>query len=88
MSASQISAFISASTRARLERLVRARGVTKAHVIEQALLHHLQALDELPEDAILPARIVLDPAEANRLSALMDAPPAPTEAMKRLFDVG
>lgn len=88
MGASQISAFISESTRVRLERLVRARGVTKAHVIEQALLHHLQALDELPEDAIFPVRIVLDLAEAERLSGLIDAPPPPTEAMKRLFDAG
>ncbi len=88
MSATQISAFISDSTRVRLERLVRARGVTKAHVIEQALLHHLQALDELPEDVILPARIVLDSSEAARLSDLMDNPPPPTETMKRLFNAG
>lgn len=48
----QISAYISDETRALLERYVRRTGVKKRHVIEQALLHHLQALDELPR--VLP----------------------------------
>jgi predicted DNA-binding protein len=82
----QISAHISMSTKERLERLVRATGVTRTHLIEEALLHHLRALEELPADAIVPARLVLTRESAERVRDLTERPPAPTEAMKRLFD--
>lgn len=82
----QISAVISAATKARLDRYVRGSGVTKAHVIEHALLHHLQALEELPADVIVPARIVLSRKSAEKIRALIQRPPRPTKAMKRLFD--
>jgi hypothetical protein len=55
----QISALISESTRESLERHVRATGVKKGHLVEQALLHHLQALDELPAELIVHPRIVV-----------------------------
>ena len=31
----------------------------KAYLIEKALQHHLQALREIPEDLIIPSRLVL-----------------------------
>ena len=43
----QISANISVETKALLEKYAEVQGVKKAFVIEQALLHHLQALNEL-----------------------------------------
>ena len=52
----QISAYVSQSTKALLERYADAHGVKKAHLVEEALLHHLQALHELPADVIIPAR--------------------------------
>ncbi len=55
----QISAIISETTRERLEKHVRATGVKKGHLVEQALLHHLQALDELPADVIVHPRLVV-----------------------------
>jgi len=82
----QISAHVPKTLKERIERYVRASGVTRAHLIEQALLHHLQALDELPADAIVPARIVLSGASAKRVRALLNHPPQPTEEMRRLFD--
>ena len=39
----QISAIISETTRELLEKHVRQTGVKKGHLVEQALLHHLQA---------------------------------------------
>lgn len=86
MATTQISAHISKAVKARLERYVRAHGVTRAHLIEQALLHHLQALEELPPDAIVPARIVLTRQSADHVRELVESPPEPTEAMKKLFD--
>lgn len=85
-STTQISAHISIETKERLERLVRSLGVTRTHLVEQALLHHLRALSELPPDAIVPARMVLDRASAERVRDLTERPPEPTEEMRRLFD--
>ena len=49
----QISALVSAATREMLERHVRASGVKKGHLVEQALQHYLVALEQLPADVIV-----------------------------------
>lgn len=82
----QISAQISMVTKERLERFVRSTGITRTHLIEQALLHHLSALEELPADTIVPARLVLDRESAERVRSLTERPPEPTDALKQLFD--
>jgi len=88
MHTTQISASISDETRERLERYVRARGVKKGFVIEQALLHHLQALSELPEEVMVPARLVVDSASGARIFARLDAEEGPNAAMEELFAGG
>ena len=55
----QISAQISGATRELLEKHVRETGVKKGHLVEQALLHHLQTLDEIPAEFIIHPRIVV-----------------------------
>lgn len=55
----QISAVVSRTTRELLERHVRASGVKKGHLIEQALRHYLQALQELPADVIVHPKLVV-----------------------------
>lgn len=55
----QISAFVSPATRAALERHVRASGVKKGHLVEQALQHYLVALDQLPADVVVHPRLVV-----------------------------
>ena len=55
----QISAFVSRATLELLERHVRATGVKKGHLVEQALRHHLAALERLPADAIVPPKLVV-----------------------------
>ena len=82
----QISAYISMDTKERMERHVRAHGITRAHLIDQALLFHLQALESLPLDAVVPARVVLTTESAERVRELNTRPPKPTADMKRLFD--
>ena len=82
----QISAYISLETKERLERMVRAYGITRTHLVEQALLHHLRALSEIPADTIVPARLVLTRESAERVRDLTERPPEPTDGMKRLFD--
>ena len=82
----QVSAHISVDTKERMERYVRATGTTRAHLVEQALLHHLQALEDLPLDIVVPARAVLDQTSAQKVRELLMRPPQPTEEMSRLFD--
>jgi hypothetical protein len=55
----QISAVVSSTTRDLLERHVRSTGVKKGHVVEQALRHHLQALQELPADVVVHPKLVV-----------------------------
>lgn len=85
-STTRISAHISRSLMERLERCVRSSGVTRSHVIEQALAHHLRALDELPPDAIVPARLVLSRRSAGRVRERTEQPGPPTDSMRRLFE--
>lgn len=55
----QISALVSRTTKDLLERHVRATGVKKGHLVEQALRHHLQALQQLPADVIVHPKLVV-----------------------------
>jgi hypothetical protein len=55
-------------------------------VIEDALLQHLQALEQLPADVLVPARIVLGPESVARVREMIRRPPEPTEDLQRLFD--
>ncbi len=55
----QISALVSRTTKELLERHARATGVKKGHLVEQALRHHLEALQELPADVIVHPKIVV-----------------------------
>jgi len=50
---------VSAQISELMERYVRRAGVKKGHLIEQALLHHLQALEELPGEYIVHPRLVV-----------------------------
>ncbi len=82
----QISANVSPETRDRLERYVRARGLKKGFVIEQALLHHLQAVSEMPDDAVVPPRLVVGPEVGDRLLERLASREPPNQAMQALFD--
>ena len=81
----QISAFISDSTKQALEEYAEAHGVKKGYLIEAALLHHLQALRELPLDVIIPARLVVTNDSGQAVLKQIDKPQRPTQAMRELF---
>lgn len=82
-----ISAQISDTTRELMEKHVRQTGVKKDHLIEQALLHHLQALDELPSDFILHPRIVVSRKTGAELLRQAESP-KPTPALRKLLRDG
>jgi hypothetical protein len=81
----QVSAYISKETKAEIEAYVKRRGVKKAYLIEQALLHHLQALREIPEDLIIPYRLVLTDKSMAEIAGQITQEEQPTEALKTLF---
>lgn len=82
---SQISAFVSDATREQLDRYSDAHGVRKAHLVEEALLHHLQALRELPADLVIPPRITLTEASFEAVAAAVRLPRKPTKALRDLL---
>lgn len=55
----QISAAVSRTTSELLDQHVRATGVKKGHLVEQALRHHLRALQELPADVVVHPKLVV-----------------------------
>lgn len=85
MADTQISAFISEATKELVERYADAHGVKKGHLVEQALLHHMQALRELPLDVIIPPRITLTEESFSRVVDLIENPRKPTAAMRALM---
>ncbi|MBK8597112.1 MAG: hypothetical protein IPP07_17920 [Holophagales bacterium] len=85
MSTVQISAHISEATKSALERFAEARGLKKGFVIEDAILHHLQALREVPEDLLVPVRLVVSEASLARIVGRVERPRRPTPAMRKLM---
>jgi hypothetical protein len=82
----QISAFVSAETKARLEAYVREHGVKRSYLIERALQHHLAALEAIPPDVVIPPVVVVSRASGAKLAKTLENPPPPTDAMRALFD--
>lgn len=81
----QISAHVSKDTKERLDAFARARGIRKGHLIEQALLHHMTALEEIPAGFIIPPRVVLKADAFAELVSDLEADDAPTQALSKLF---
>lgn len=82
---SQISATVSADTKEQLDRFTEGHGLKKNFVVEQALLYFMQARRELPDEALIPTRLVLDNKTFDRIVDLIENPPAPTAALRELM---
>lgn len=55
----QISAFVSCSTKEQLERYVRATGVEMNYLVEQDLQHYLAAFEQLPADVVVHPKLLV-----------------------------
>jgi uncharacterized protein (DUF1778 family) len=82
---SQISATVSAATKEKLDRFTESHGLKKNYVVEQALLYFMEARRELPDEAFIPTRLVLDDEAFDRLVESLENPPAPTQALRELM---
>ena len=85
MSVTQISAYISNDTKALVEAYSKKSGVKKGFLIEDALLHHLQALKEFPLDVIIPTKLTLTKNSMEQLAHVLENLPEPTEDLKNLM---
>jgi len=84
-SQSQISATISETTKDKLDRFTESHGLKKNFVVEQALLFFMKARRELPDEALVPARIVLENEEFDRIVRLLNEPASPTGELRELL---
>lgn len=82
---SQISATISVATKERLDRFAESHGLKKNYVVEQALLFFMDARRDLPDEAFIPTRLVLDEQVFDGVVDLLEKPPAPTPALRELM---
>lgn len=82
---SQISATVSAGTKEKLDRFTERHGLKKNFVVEQALLYFMEARRELPDEALIPTRLVLEDATFDRVVDLLERPPTPTEGLRELM---
>jgi hypothetical protein len=85
MPETQISAYISAATKQQVERYAEAHGVKKGYLVEEALLHHLQALHELPADIVIPPRLTVTVESFASASEVVKKPRKPTKALRALM---
>ncbi len=81
----QISAFVSRETKKKVEEYARATGLKKGRVLEMALLHHFQALNEIPTDMIIAPRLVVSKKVGEKLIRRINKPPKPTKALRDLM---
>ncbi len=84
-SESQISATISEATKEKLDRFTESHGLKKNFVVEQALLYFMEARTELPDEALVPARLVVEDKAFDRIAEAMTNPSAPTQALRDLM---
>jgi uncharacterized protein (DUF1778 family) len=81
----QISASVSAATKERLDEFSESHGLKKNYVVEQALLFFMDARRDLPDEALLPTRLVLADDAFRRMVAQLERPAPPTDALRELM---
>ncbi|CAN2041389.1 Ribbon-helix-helix protein CopG domain-containing protein [Candidatus Magnetomoraceae bacterium gMMP-15] len=87
MQSANISANISFETFKLMEHYVHQKGIQTSILLENAILHYLQAIDYLPEDIIIPPKIIVSKTCGENLLKCIENPSKPTKAMKALFKV-
>jgi uncharacterized protein (DUF1778 family) len=88
MSTNRVSATISATTKEKLDRFTEEFGFQMNSVVEQALLFFMASRRELPNEAFIPTRLVLDDATFDQIIARLETPPSPTDALRELMRGG
>ncbi|MSQ51546.1 MAG: hypothetical protein EXR28_06630 [Betaproteobacteria bacterium] len=82
----QISALVSSDTREMLERRVRATGIKKGYLVEQALHHYLLAMEQIPAEYIIRPKLVVTRGSGRTLFETDKT--APSTALRELMRDG
>jgi hypothetical protein len=85
MSETQLSVALSATTKERLDRFTQRSGLKKNFVVEQALLFFMEARRELPDEAFVPTRLVLEPKAFDAIASSLAQPAPATPALRELL---
>jgi len=81
--ATQVSAYISNETKMIFENFSNKSGQKKGFILEQALLHYINAHQELPNDIIVPASVTVS---KEVFEDVIMAEREPTEALRKLLN--
>ena len=81
----QISAQISAEMRDRLDRYARETGLKKSRIVEEAIGEHLDAVNAIPPEYIIPTRITVDEETWERLNERIDNPGEASPELRELL---
>lgn len=81
----QISAQISEATRRRLDLYARETGMKKSRLVEDAIEAHLDTLDAVPAQYVIPARVTVDADSWERIMSGIENPGEPTPALRDLL---
>ncbi len=81
----QISAYVADETKENMEQYSAMHGIKKGFLIENALDHYLQALQEIPTEFIVPNKLILSDASFQEFSTMLESTEEPTEALKELM---
>jgi uncharacterized protein (DUF1778 family) len=81
----EISAYVSATTKRRLDEFARETGLKKGYILEQALDSYLSSSEAIPEEYLVPSVIVLTNESYDRVVEQMLHPEEPTPALRALL---
>lgn len=81
----QVSATISVTTKEKFDLFTEQFGLKKNFVVEQALLFFMESRRELPDEAFVPMRLVIDDKRFDELLARLDGAAAPTDRLVELM---
>ncbi len=81
----QISAYVSVTTKRRLDEFARETGLKKGYILEQALDSYLSSADAIPAEYLVPSVLVLTNESYDRVVHQMLHPEEPTPALRALL---
>jgi uncharacterized protein (DUF1778 family) len=81
----QISTYISATTKRRLDEFARESGLKKGYILEQALDGYLSSADAIPAEYLVPSTLVLTNESYDRVVQRLLNPDEPTAALRALL---
>ena len=84
----QISAQISEATKRRLDQYAQETGLKKSRIIDEAVQRHLEAVEEIPAEYIIPTHMVLTRESWDLVVDLIENPREPTQALRDLMRRG